>query len=731
MPDPDERFPFIPSIFWPDRPSGPGSYEALQARRKIAESLLGRRSPFPKTLGEGLTYAGERIGDVLMERELDRREAAYEAQQQEEAKQLGVRLEEAARRRAATAAEATPSATPATLPTSPTDITETAELQPVTPPSTPPSVVQPPALSPRNKIAAVMAQTRPVTGTVALPPNLTAGRPLAQLRPDLGRTAFQPGMGAPQSIAGGAGLPPAGPAGNAPNMFGPSTSNPVTGAVRPVPTQPPLGRFSTEFGPNTTNAIGTALLSPQPALPSNEGLSEEQLLEHGRQTFRGVTSQINPENFAKAQADFPSSENIEDRRLETPFDQRFRGAAGTYYDQRALPFAPDGGAPTGNPPIVTDIPAAPPMRVAQAASVAPLRPGGGYAPPPTAMDPRVQAPPPPSAGGVLQPAQAPGLRQPPVPRGMTPEEIAATVRMRTTRDPNRQAREAELINVLKGEREAADARDKMLWEAEARVHEQARLKQYEAGLAQNNPEAVQRLQDMREKAAEEAANRQFGGTISEAQTFLTKPYEAVQGMLNTTHTLREAKAAADKMWAGPGAPTLQQISRWLGELPGVNEWAREFAAQNGRTASAGEMFAAYIRRSVGPMRSQMGLAGNVSNFDLENMLQATAASPTLQRATIKAVIDQALTANFDGIRRFETQKTSFTGAGDTPESQRRRQTLDDRFPVDLEHHLPDHVLDAFKQELKQDRRQAMTDLDRKLRSPGLAERVIRLYRIGQ
>lgn len=65
--------------FWADQPSGPGSYEALQARRKIAESLLGKRSPFPQTLGQGLTYAGERFADVMAMRDLDRREAAREA----------------------------------------------------------------------------------------------------------------------------------------------------------------------------------------------------------------------------------------------------------------------------------------------------------------------------------------------------------------------------------------------------------------------------------------------------------------------------------------------------------------------------------------------------------------------------------------------------------------------------------------------------------------------------
>jgi ribosomal protein L7/L12 len=64
------------------KPGEPLSYGALQTRRKIAEQLMGKRSPFPKTFGEGLTYLGESIGDVMQMRGLDaaeKQQAAYEA----------------------------------------------------------------------------------------------------------------------------------------------------------------------------------------------------------------------------------------------------------------------------------------------------------------------------------------------------------------------------------------------------------------------------------------------------------------------------------------------------------------------------------------------------------------------------------------------------------------------------------------------------------------------------
>ena len=54
----------------------PLSYQSLVMRRKIAEALMGKRSAFPKTLGEGLTYAGEKFADAMDMRDLDARDRA-------------------------------------------------------------------------------------------------------------------------------------------------------------------------------------------------------------------------------------------------------------------------------------------------------------------------------------------------------------------------------------------------------------------------------------------------------------------------------------------------------------------------------------------------------------------------------------------------------------------------------------------------------------------------------
>ena len=47
------------------------TYEQLKRRRAVAAALAAQRRGFPKTVGEGLTYLGESIGDMIAERRLD------------------------------------------------------------------------------------------------------------------------------------------------------------------------------------------------------------------------------------------------------------------------------------------------------------------------------------------------------------------------------------------------------------------------------------------------------------------------------------------------------------------------------------------------------------------------------------------------------------------------------------------------------------------------------------
>ena len=55
------------------------TYEELKRRRAIAAALASRNKGFPKTMGEGLTYLGESIGEMIGDmrlREMERRQKA-------------------------------------------------------------------------------------------------------------------------------------------------------------------------------------------------------------------------------------------------------------------------------------------------------------------------------------------------------------------------------------------------------------------------------------------------------------------------------------------------------------------------------------------------------------------------------------------------------------------------------------------------------------------------------
>lgn len=65
----------LSAAFWAGAdPREPGSYSALEARRRIAEQMA-KKSPFPKTFGEGLTYLGESIAEIAQRNALDDAEA--------------------------------------------------------------------------------------------------------------------------------------------------------------------------------------------------------------------------------------------------------------------------------------------------------------------------------------------------------------------------------------------------------------------------------------------------------------------------------------------------------------------------------------------------------------------------------------------------------------------------------------------------------------------------------
>jgi hypothetical protein len=718
MPDPYPTNP-LSYAFWADQPAGsPGGYDALQARRKIAETLLGKRSPFPKTLGEGLTYAGERIYDVAMQRDLMNREAADEARQKAESEAYGTSL-----RRAGGLASADD--------TAPTDQTAAA-----------PNPV-------RDQIASVMTPPPQV-------PAAQAGIPMPPPRPVYDRNRQIAELQANPALQNRILTIARGEVGDNPQeqqIIAETIMNRAAARGQPLEqvTRQYAGPGSTGYYPASTFGRGAAppdILSP--VLRGSDAGGQTLGFSPTGNASGGVASRGVASGRYNAAGQLP-------------------GGAETYVQQERpeqlarLAATRLGGGGSGSPPTMTDIPSAPPAGAgADAAQTAALAATGGSAtdipsaPPPTMVaqaggqpptpqatgtpqsrygtplgpfDPRAPEPAPPSAGGVQQPLERPVLGPAPVMRPMGEEEIKAMVAARATRDPLSQQRFLELAGVYKAQREADLARRKTVWDAQARSVEAANQKYIEAGIAQNSPEAQRKLADLNIAAAEKENDRRLGGSDKDANDRLGPLYEKVRPVLTAGRTLEQAKAMADKMFTGVGSVNAQATARYISALPGGDAVVKYFT---GKDVTSGQLFEAYMRQMLAPARAIVAGNNNQSNVELETALTSIGAQRNLELGTIKGLLDHAKDMNFDVLHNFQREKSSYSIGKPTDEYvQNRRTTLDTRYPTNLEDHIPGYMVGNLRKQYVIDPQRAVNETDARLFSPGAAEKIIKKYKIGQ
>jgi hypothetical protein len=716
MSDPYSTNP-LSYAFWANQPTGPGGYDALQARRKIAEGLLTKRSPFPQDIGQGLTYLGERISDRRMMNDLANREAADEARQEVE-KNLFIQ----GARRASGLAEADTG--------TPTDQTATA-----------PNPV-------RDQIATVMTPPPQVPadqGRIPLPPP----RPVYDRNRQIAELQANPALqNRILTIAKGE----VGDNPQAQQIIAETIMNRAAARDQPLEqvTRQYTGPGSTGYYPASTFGRGSAppdILSPV-LRGSDAGGQAFGFAPTGNASggvaSRGVASgRYNVAGQLPGSAETYVQQERPDQLARLAATRLGGGGGGSPPTMTDIPSAPPGAATAADTAQTaalaaaggraTDIPSAPPPTVlAQAGAQPPApavpAPASRYGSPPGTLEPRPPQATPPSAGGTQQPAAIAGLRPAPVIRPMGEQEIQALAIAKSSRDLQTRDRFNTLAGMYAAQRQAEFDRKKLVWDAEARTHEALTAKQYEAGLTQGSEKYRQELADAQEKSQQEKQNRDLGGTLTEATTNLEKRYEKVEPLLSTTDTLRQAKAAAKEMFAGVGAPTVQKMQAYIGSLPGGSA----FVAAADKGATAGQLFSAYMRQVLAPMRTNVTGVGSTSNFDLENLLTAAGANPSLQRGAINQLLDHAADMNFQGIKKFAQQRSSYAvGDPNSDPVKARLQTLNDRFPLDLEEHVPDYIVENFRNNYKLDPRRAMNEVDEGARTPGLAAKLIEKYKIGQ
>lgn len=225
--------------------------EELKRRRAIAAAIAAQKKGYPKTLGEGLTYLGESIGEAGLEWRERQAEAAFKKNQAAllggAPQENGVPLERAVpvapqvRGAPPAAAAPPPPALPGSAPRVPSTLTPAPAAPP--PPAPPPPVAAAPPPAPPPAVAAAPDEEQP---TVASAPDLPAPGVTSSDAPS--RNALSPDGPSPEAIA----------ALRAAMQAQQPQAAAAAPAPAPVQARPP--------GPQSSvrDNITTALMNPQP-----------------------------------------------------------------------------------------------------------------------------------------------------------------------------------------------------------------------------------------------------------------------------------------------------------------------------------------------------------------------------------------------------------------------------------------------------------------------------------
>ena len=656
-------FPF--GYFYSNDPKtkAPISWSQLEARRKIAAALASRARPYPKTIGEGLTYAGEQIGSALEDRRLARDEL------------VASEYEDTVRRGAPGAVSAAPAA----------DAAATPGGAPTLPGAQPPPVAQqPPPVQPQQP------QPRPSPAQLSVPqppPEVAAGMNRAfdergippEQRPYYNTLAYHESKFDPNAVS------PTGARG--PFQF-------TRGTARQYGLNNPSDPYASTVaaidltGDNKrvlAQRLGREPTEAELALAHNQGAAGASNLLSGRAApernlaVNGVPPGMPPQQAAA-------------------FLQRKLGFGGR--DPRAAVAA--SLTATGAPPAVAAGegagPAMPTLQPrAQLASAAPGVPGVQSAPPTPTPNQRIAQAPPSPAAQVLGPMAAD--REPPTLSGPTAaENYYRTNAVNGRLSPTVRAEFAMQAEQLQKRREAEHAQRLEAWKLykTERTGEVSRRQAFDLGYPKQQSELVaaqQKLLDDKVKAAniDDDKTREMVRAAPAHVERVRRIQDLVeQGAITGLASPVELTALKTKAALGfPPDPRIAMTERLKADLAAI----------------------------AGMQRLDVVGPGAPSNKDMELLQDAAAGRITLDGKTISEVAKVAEKLQLSNALYQQRRVEQF--AKENPELA---EVAYARYGAQMEAVVPRAAVNALLKDANDP--EAHAEFNRTFHTPGLAERII-------
>jgi len=703
------------------------TYEGLQRRRAIAQALAGQKKPYPKTLGEGLTYFGEAMGDVINDRRLTQMEQAYRQQQLKAAGSAPVIGD------VSNAVNTAPAAANAVTP--PPTTAADGPTVPVTVPTTP---TPEPRLNKMSEVGDAIGRYEPdetmrgyyaqlagredPTGGQRVSPTGAAGpfqftRGTGKQYGLLGddgtdnRTDVDASVQAVQKLTRDNAKTFIDINGRAPTLSelalmhqqgGVTGARMVAGIGNAPPRNLAVNNVDPSLGPQDAAAkIQSYYKMPNAQMPEDYhlgGASSGRDAVARAVTARGVP-QANPTDVGPQQAP-PLEAGTSAEGGRSPVQ-----VASLDPSIGVNAVAPPEAA--SNPPITSDIQ---PVRVAQAGGAPAGIPGPLEPPTPLKPDPSVGRTPVPPGFGTppVKPAD-------PVPAPITPHEAWGHRQLMISDDPTIRDLAKEQIKFGQALRAQTDARRMDKYKAERALYDQQQTAW--DTFARDTPTRELNLRkgesELADKQRQDELKNRLGGIdpkFFEAQ--LAESQKNVVGLPGATQALVNARRALidQNAFTGSDAEIRLSTSKLL--------QAAGFPADP--RVPATEQFRSFMAPVVAQMRQALVGGAQISNADIQMAEKAGGGQITLDRNSIKGIMDAIERINI--ATAVAHQNKLLTYAGNDPDRQRNifgvigvpMTTMEQIVPQAATQKLIEHKDDP----------NALVEFDKAFATPGLARRIL-------